>query len=107
MFDSTGNVLFELGETRGVETLYVVVSPEPWVELEALLAEMESADWNRLTTPAVVKRASLIERGVADDSSSSAHAVGGPAGTLSDVSSTFYEGEAGKRMVVTRWFWHQ
>lgn len=101
-----GNVLFGLGDTRGIETLYVVASPEPWPELEALLAETESATWDRLETPAIVERASHIRRGVKTVYANTAHAVGGPSGTLTDVPSTLYVGRPGARLVVTRWFRH-
>jgi hypothetical protein len=102
-----GNVLFELGPTRGLETLYLIAAPEPWPELEELLAEVASFEWNRLAVPAVVERASLIFRGVGDEYASTAHAVGGPAGTVTDVPSVLYVGQPGARLVITRWFRHR
>ena len=102
-----GNILFELGPTRGLETLYLIASPEPWLELEELLGEVEAFDWNRLPVPAVVERAALIFRGVGDEYASTAHAVGGPAGTLTDVNSTLYVGQSEARLVITRWFRHR
>jgi len=102
-----GNVLFELGPTRGLETLYLIAASEPWSELEELLAEVASFDWNRFAAPAVVQRAALIFRGVDDEYASTAHAVGGPAGTVTDVPSVLYVGQPGARLVITRWFRHR
>ncbi len=102
-----GNVLFPLSEHRGTETLYIIASPEPWLELESLLAELDAAPWEPRTPTAAVERAARITRGLADTAPSLARAVSAPAGTLSDVTSVRYTAEPGERLVVTRWFRHR
>ena len=102
-----GNTLIELGPARGIETLYVVVAREPWVELEELLAELDAAEWPAVSQPAIVVRATQITRGLAGVRSSVAPAVSAPSGALSNVPSRLYRGQRGERMVLTRWFRHE
>ncbi len=102
-----GNVLFELGPVRGLETLYIVASPAPWDELELLLDELAAASWEGPEVPAPVMRATQVTQGLKRMRPTTARAVGGPSGTLTDVPSTLYVGEEGRRLVITRWFSHQ
>ena len=102
-----GNVLFPLGPSRGIETLYVVATEEPFTELEALLEEHVAAPWREHEAPAIVERALCIDRGIAGDRRSEANAVVAPSGALSDVESRKYVGRPGRHLVVTRWFRHE
>jgi len=102
-----GNILYPLGATRGIETLWVVASAEPFTELEALMAELGAADWSGEPPPAPVQRALRLQLGVAGEAPSLAPAVVAPSGALSDVPSRRYDGRPGERVVVTRWFRHR
>jgi hypothetical protein len=103
-----GNLLFELGQERGVETLYVLASAQPEPVLEALLEEVVAHQGVAAKGSLFVQRAALLQRGVAQVIASHAPAVVSTTGALSDVPSLLYVGTAARGpLVVTRWFRHE
>jgi hypothetical protein len=103
-----GPFWYSLDQFRGVETIYLVASYRPRPDIEEVLSKIAGRERSPLATPQQVQQAPVVPNGFAGSSPGQSAAIQSESGETRPVNlTTFFSGQAGDDLRITRWFRHE